>query len=166
MKNKAIIVILTGAAAAVVVVSLYHSTTSTPVGATASSMDSPSQTLQPPSLSVQVANGQEPREPVNMTAADLEALKVIGSGLRSLENEDARERAKLARLGKVAMESFLKNWNPIGKTPQDLKVILGKPKEEESDFLLYAFDNGSYASLYQFVIRDGRVAELLRPKSE
>lgn len=166
MKNKATIVILICAAAAMTVVCFYHPTTSVPVGATASNKDLPPTRLQHPSLSAQVASGQKPREPVNLTAADLEALKVIGSGLRSLENDDVRERAKLARLGKEAMESFLKNWDPIGRTPHDLKSLFGEPKEAGDDFLLYAFDNGSYASLYQFVIRDGRVAELFRPKSE
>jgi hypothetical protein len=72
----------------------------------------------------------------------------------------------LTESGKAAMESFLKNWNPIGRTPDDLKALFGVPKEESHDFLLYSFDNGSYASLYQFEIRHGRVTELLRPKSE
>jgi hypothetical protein len=64
------------------------------------------------------------------------------------------------------MESFLKSWNPIGRNPHDLKALFGKPKEENNDFLLYAFDNGSWAWLYQFEIRDGKVTELRRPLSE
>lgn len=94
------------------------------------------------------------------------ALKVIADGLHSLESEEGQTRAKRARSGNAAMESFLKTWNPIGKKPQDLRALFGEPREESDDFVLYAFDNGSYAWLYRFVIRNGTVVELTRPLSE
>lgn len=106
------------------------------------------------------------RTSVVAASADLEMLRAIKSGLRSLEIEDNSIRGQLAKSGKDAMESFLERWNPIGRTPGELKSLFGKPKEEGSDYLLYAFDNGSYASLFQFAIRNGRVVELTRPMSE
>jgi hypothetical protein len=142
MNNKTTIVIAICAAAALAFLSLYRF------------------------AKTQTASEQKIREPVNFTTADLETLKLIGNGLRSLNNEDAGARAALAKSGQRAMESFLKSWNPIGRTPQDLKALFGEPKEETPDFLLYSFDNGNYAWLYQFEIHNGEVAGLTRPKSE
>lgn len=113
-----------------------------------------------------VVSDQKSHEPVESTSSQKEVLKVIRDGLRSLENEDSAERARLAKTGHLAMESFLENWNPIGKRQHDLKVLFGKAKEENADYLLYGFDNGNYAWLYQFSIRDGKVIELTRPLSE
>jgi predicted alpha/beta hydrolase family esterase len=126
----------------------------------------PPQNMQPPAILAQVASDQKPREPVEPTSSQEEVLKVIGAGLRSLENKDGADRARLAKAGHIAMESFLQNWKPVGKTTHELKTLFGMAKEETGEHLLYAFDNGNYAWLYQFTIRDGRVIELTRPLSD
>ena len=98
------------------------------------------------------------------SASNFTTLSVIQTGLRSLEGgSDAARRAKS---GHEAMDVFLETWSPIGRTPRELKGLFGEPKEERGDRLLYAFDNGNYSWLYQFVVRDGKVTELLRPLSE
>lgn len=93
-------------------------------------------------------------------------LKVIVSGLRSFESTSVAERSRLAGAGNLAIESLLQDWNPSGMTTNEIKTLFGVAKEENDDHLLYAFDNGSYAWLYQFVIKDGKVVEVNRPLSE
>lgn len=93
-------------------------------------------------------------------------LKVIVNGLRSLESTGVAERSRLAGAGNLAMESLLQDWNPSGMTTNDIKALFGVAKEESDDHLLYAFDNGSNAWLYQFVIENGKIVEVNRPPSE
>ena len=101
-----------------------------------------------------------------LTAADQEALKVIENGLRHIGNEAVESRDRRARTGNAAMESFLKNWKAIGRTPTDLKAVFGKPQRESNHRLLYSFDTGNYAWSYQFEVYNGSVVELKRPLSE
>jgi hypothetical protein len=103
MKNKAIIVILICAAATMAVISFYYLTPRALVGATASNGNAPSQSLQHSPLSAQVGSDHKPTEPANLTTADLETLKVIGNGLRSLKNKDVRARANLTESGTAAI---------------------------------------------------------------
>ncbi len=166
MTNNSKIVILICAAAVFIAVSIYGPRYPTHDQATTQSKEVPHRNMPPRSILAQAANDQISHEPVESTSAREEVLKVIGDGLRSLENEDNAERARLAKTGHLAMESFLQNWNPVGKTTHELKTLFGMAKEENDDYLLYSFDNGNYAWLYQFAIRDGRVVELTRPLSE
>jgi len=166
MTNNSKIVILICAAAVFIAVSIYSPTASTRDRTTTQSKEVPKRNMQHLSSLAQVASDQKPHEPVEPTSAQEEVLKVIGDGLRSLGSEDSAERARLAKAGHRAMESFLQNWKPIGKTTHELKVLFGMAMEENDDHLLYAFDNGNYAWLYQFAIRNGRVVELTRPLSE
>ena len=166
MKNNAIKVILICAAVGAVVLVVYKPATSNSVVATAPNSDSPRGSIQGSPILTQTVSDQKHSESSILSSSEIEELKVIENGLRSLESEDGAERSRLARLGNAAMESFLKIKSPIGKTPDELKVLFGKPKEETDDFLLYAFDNGGSALLYQFVISNGRVVELTRPLSE
>lgn len=165
--NSKIVIVICAAAAVFIAVSIYSPTASTGDREATPSREVPLRTMQPsPAILAQVARDQKPRESVNPTSAQEEVLKVIGDGLRSLETEDSAERARRAKAGHLAMESFLENWKPVGKTAHELKALFGMAKEENDGHLLYAFDNGNYAWLYQFAIRDGRVVELTRPLSE
>lgn len=164
MKHNAIKAILIFAATATVVLVVHKLVTKDPVVLTAPNNKSPNG--KTPKVLAQIASGQKHRESGDLTPSEIEELKVIENGLRSLEAEDGAERSRRARLGNAAMESFLKSRSPIGKTPDELKALFGKPKEESNDFLLYAFDNGGSAKLYQFVVRNGIVVELTRPISE
>lgn len=67
---------------------------------------------------------------------------------------------------KHAMEQFLKTWNPIGRSAQELKAILGKPSDEKDGLITYMFDTGAFAWVFEFVLQNGKVVELKRPLSE
>ena len=164
-KSK-IVILICATAALFIAVSMIGRNSSTGELRPTQSKQVPPRKMQPPAILAQGANDQKPRDPVVPTSAQEEVLKVIGAGLRSLENEDSAERAKLAKAGQIAMEAFLQNWKPVGKTTHELKTLFGMAKEENDEHLLYAFDNGNYAWLYQFTIRDGRVIELTRPLSD
>lgn len=166
MTNNSKIVILICAAAVFIAVSIYWPTVSTRDLATEHSKETPPQNMPHALLLPQVASDQKPHAPVDPASAQEEELKVIRDGLRSLKIEDSATRATLAKKGYMAMESFLQNWKPIGKTTHELKDLFGMAKEEDDVHLLYAFDNGNYAWLFQFAIRNGRVVELTRPLSE
>lgn len=166
MTNNSKIVILFCSAAVFIAVSIDRPTAYTRDRGTEQSKKGPKQNMQPQSILAQVANDQKPHKLAELTSAQEEVLKVIKDGLSSLASEDNTERASLAKAGHLAMESFLQNWNPIGKTTHELKTLFGAAKEENDDHFLYAFDNGNYAWLYQFTIRNGRVTELTRPLSE
>jgi hypothetical protein len=163
MKKQKKILMLFCAAAVAAVVFLFQFTTKVGVAPAIPREDSPGTRSQYPSATTQTSGDQARNGAGELSFAELESLKIIGDGLRSLKSED---RFRLAKAGNEAMESFLTGWNPIGRTSHELKAVFGQPKQEGSDFLLYAFDNGWFVWLYKFGIRDGRVVELTRPPSE
>ena len=165
MKNTATIITLTCAAVATIALVLYKPAARDTSVAIVPNNDTSKESIQHSPLLTQIASDQKYRESGELSSSGIEALKVIESGLRSLESDDGAERSRLAKLGNAAMESFLSSRSQIGKTPDELKALFGKPKEESNDYLLYSFDNGGYAWLYQFGIRNGRVVELTRPLS-
>lgn len=67
---------------------------------------------------------------------------------------------------KDAMEEFLKTWNPIGRSAQELKATFGKPSEEKANSITYMFDTGAFGWVFEFVLQNGKVVELKRPASE
>lgn len=71
-----------------------------------------------------------------------------------------------AVIAKDAMEAYLKTWNPIGLSAQEVKATLGKPSEEKANSITYMFDTGAFGWNFEFVLRNGRVVELARPASE
>lgn len=64
------------------------------------------------------------------------------------------------------MEAFLKTWNPIGRSSQELKATFGKSSDEKPDSISYIFDTGSLGWNFEFLLNDGKVVELKRPVSE
>ncbi len=67
---------------------------------------------------------------------------------------------------KDAMEAFLKTWNPIGRSAQELKETFGKPSEEKTNSITYIFDTGFLGWNFEFVLKNDKVVELRRPASE
>lgn len=67
---------------------------------------------------------------------------------------------------KDTMESFLKTWNPIGRSAQELKATFGKPSEEKAESITYMFDTGSFGWVFEFVLSEGKVIDLKRAVSE
>jgi hypothetical protein len=57
----------------------------------------------------------------------------------------------------VAMERFLADWYPIGKTPAELEVVAGPPSERRGDVLEYRFDNGRTGLCYDFKVEQGQI---------
>jgi hypothetical protein len=59
------------------------------------------------------------------------------------------------------MEALLKQWNPVGKTPDDLVAMIGHPDEKDLEQLIYRFDNGlGGGSEWVFVIQSGRIVSV------
>ena len=71
-----------------------------------------------------------------------------------------------AAKAREAMESFLKTWDPVGRSADELKTTLGKPSIEKPGSITYMFDTGSYAWIFEFTLKNGKVVELNRPLSE
>ena len=61
-----------------------------------------------------------------------------------------------------AMESFLKNWNPVGHSVDELKAIFGKPTVEKNDSIGYYFDAGLFGWAFEFKLHYGKVSALER----
>ncbi len=66
----------------------------------------------------------------------------------------------------AAMEEFLKTWNPVGHTTQELIAIFGEPYQIKPNHVLYNFDNGEFGWNFDFVYENGKITELRRPPSE
>jgi hypothetical protein len=79
---------------------------------------------------------------------DQELIKVI-----LLNRDNGLLDAKIAPL---AMDAWLKHWNPVGKNRDDLIKQLGPPDRLEQDFILYEFmENGGAG--YIFYTKDGQI---------
>lgn|GEM_PF-3589098 len=58
-----------------------------------------------------------------------------------------------------AMGQYLKTFDPVGHTLDDLKSVFGDSYRARDDHILYVFSNGNDYSFYNFVMKDGKVVE-------
>lgn len=90
--------------------------------------------------------------------------QVQASESQSIKDVIKRRIGDDAAKSKDAMEAFLKTWNPMGRSAQEVKEAFGKPSVEKTDSLTYMFDNGFIGWNFEFVLKNSRVVELRRPE--
>jgi len=61
----------------------------------------------------------------------------------------------------LAMDAWLKHWNPVGKSKDDLIKQLGAPDRLDQDLILYEFTESGGAG-YIFILKDGRIVSWRR----
>jgi len=107
-------------------------------------LEAPVPSLSPPTPVKQPANAQQSSVPQPMKAV-----------INNRFGKDAVE-------AKTAMEATLANWNPVGRSVDELRAAFGKPDAETKDSLTYRFDTGYGGWDFEFKIRSKKVSELVR----
>ena len=125
--------------------------------------------ILPPKMKSSVAQGVPSSIPVSTEQPQVPAQRTNEDevvNLADLQQIIKEGFGKGAVKATIAMEAFLKTWNPIGRSAQEVKATLGKPSVEKPDSIIYMFDGGAFGAIFEFVLRDGKVIELKRPPSE
>ena len=55
------------------------------------------------------------------------------------------------------MGKYLKTWDPVGHTLDDLKSAFGDSYMVRDGSIIYAFSAGNNVSFYNFIMKDGKV---------
>jgi hypothetical protein len=61
----------------------------------------------------------------------------------------------------AVVRRLMREWNPIGFAPDDVREIMGRPSMESESALRYDFDQGFNGWIWEFLLDDGMVTGVM-----
>jgi len=74
-----------------------------------------------------------------------------------VEEIQAWKKEKNVEAAVKGMEEFIARWQPVGKSVQELHLLLGKPDYQTRDLVMYGFENGFSGVKWEFSVAGDRI---------
>jgi hypothetical protein len=105
---------------------------------------------QPP-VSVQQSNQKPMQEPIDTPAAKAAFEKIL-----------ARRKGEKAEEASADLGRLFQQWNPVGRSLEEVKHVVGKPDWEKPDSLGYRFDTGWGGWEWSLFVEANKIKEIKR----